>query len=268
MDLTQTEDPKPNLGFVKTANQFLSNHQPPPPAVVYHYTDAFGLEGILRTGKLWATHFDFLNDTSEFRFAAETLAETLQITVQDLNFADHPVAHYISSFCEDQDLLSQWRGYTSKRQGYAIGIRSESLLKTGAIFGKVNYGPFPPVKEWLQQIMKKSAAIEKGTLNAKIFSQEIAGGFLATVLLTKNPVFQTEAEWRLVMPGVPYKDARFRVRDGHLVPYIELDLDESAIARIVQGPGGFREANRVSIKNFARTRFKDVEVVDSVIPMA
>jgi len=34
---------------------------------IYHYTTAVGLEGILRTQQLWATHMEYLNDADEHR---------------------------------------------------------------------------------------------------------------------------------------------------------------------------------------------------------
>ena len=37
----------------------------PGPGLLYHYTDQKGLSGIIDSGNIWATHFRFLNDTSE-----------------------------------------------------------------------------------------------------------------------------------------------------------------------------------------------------------
>ena len=36
-----------------------------PEKLLYHYTDQTGLDGILSSGCMWATHFKFLNDSSE-----------------------------------------------------------------------------------------------------------------------------------------------------------------------------------------------------------
>lgn len=35
------------------------------PADLWHYTDAFGLQGILQGQRLWATNIRFLNDSQE-----------------------------------------------------------------------------------------------------------------------------------------------------------------------------------------------------------
>ena len=40
----------------------------PLPEKVFHYTDSSGLLGILNSGVLWATHYRFLNDSSELKY--------------------------------------------------------------------------------------------------------------------------------------------------------------------------------------------------------
>jgi hypothetical protein len=39
------------------------------PDVVYHYTNAAGLLGVLSTQQLWMTDTDFLNDAEELAYA-------------------------------------------------------------------------------------------------------------------------------------------------------------------------------------------------------
>ena len=45
---------------------------------LFHYTTAQGLEGILKSQTLWATHFAYLNDTSEFREIRHPLHDLLR----------------------------------------------------------------------------------------------------------------------------------------------------------------------------------------------
>jgi hypothetical protein len=45
---------------------------------LFHYTGIEGLEGIINTQTLWATHFEFSNDTSEFRAFGERLPDILR----------------------------------------------------------------------------------------------------------------------------------------------------------------------------------------------
>jgi len=43
------------------------------PSGLFHYTDAAGLQGIVKSGRLWATHIYYLNDTQEFNTRRESL---------------------------------------------------------------------------------------------------------------------------------------------------------------------------------------------------
>jgi hypothetical protein len=42
-----------------------TGNSPKPEELLYHYTDQAGLDGILSSGCMWATHYEFLNDLSE-----------------------------------------------------------------------------------------------------------------------------------------------------------------------------------------------------------
>ena len=109
----------------------------PYPPHLYHYTNATGLQGILRSKTIWATQFDFLNDSSEFLYAADFLQRHLQArgdaissagwNLDGLTEAVRASPHHVTSFCEDGDLLSQWRGYARTNDGYAAGFEFASL---------------------------------------------------------------------------------------------------------------------------------------------
>ena len=45
---------------------------------LHHYTDKFGLAGILQSNELWATHYKHLNDSSEFIQLNEILCPSLE----------------------------------------------------------------------------------------------------------------------------------------------------------------------------------------------
>ena len=123
---------------------------------IYHYTTAAGLKGILEQKVLWATHSDYLNDVSELRYGRSLIAETIfgetggeyafdfdfAIDGDDVKFRenadedvkritknllrsiahqakeDDPVAHYITSFCKTDNLLST----TPQRKGDELTV--------------------------------------------------------------------------------------------------------------------------------------------------
>ena len=117
---------------------------------LFHYTNVDGLEGILKSQNLWATHFRFLNDPTELTFVARFVERIFEAEVFDLianddarfgsvvkllrdAFAKDEAAQlfrsafttidrtapiFICSLCRHDDesikkrgLLSQWRGY-------------------------------------------------------------------------------------------------------------------------------------------------------------
>lgn len=133
------------------------------PPVLYHYTGAGGLTGILDprlpdemisssgdTGGValfQASDVRFMNDTKELRYGADLLVERLRADAEAnpdvmgeifAELADHFVSDLFTStrpkyrvfavcFCVNGDLLSQWRGYGGSG-GYAIGFPTDVLL--------------------------------------------------------------------------------------------------------------------------------------------
>lgn len=58
------------------------------PEIVYHYTDAAGLLGIVSTGTLWMADIEFLNDAEELTYAREPFLGALRDTADRLGFRD------------------------------------------------------------------------------------------------------------------------------------------------------------------------------------
>jgi hypothetical protein len=55
-----------------------------PPELVYHYTDAAGLLGIISSGTLWATDIEFLNDAQELTYARATVLDELRARADEI----------------------------------------------------------------------------------------------------------------------------------------------------------------------------------------
>lgn len=129
--------------------------------VLYHYTSATGLIGILGNhnspAKLWLTQIQYMNDASEFYHTYE-LAQSCIIAMRDEcpnirrsmsglyglsydNMAhsepisrDFSTRYFSFSVTEESDLLSQWRGYAANG-GYSIGFRVKDLRRVAASQG-------------------------------------------------------------------------------------------------------------------------------------
>jgi len=107
------------------------------PPMLYHYTDAAGLLGMLNSGSIWLTDHRFLNDKSELEHTHGTLRELLaskedqspSTQAKKLYDAIRLYARtessqdiHIFSLTEDPDDLSQWRGYAREGLGFTIGF--------------------------------------------------------------------------------------------------------------------------------------------------
>lgn len=126
--------------------------------LLYHYTNAAGLLGIVEHNKFWATHINFLNDASELIYARHLVEDALRNGEER---SKSPIARefcrramtcfdvsqtmdvFVTCFCEQGDLLSQWRGYAQAGEGYSIGIDGNLLGQIGGgknfFFGPVEY---------------------------------------------------------------------------------------------------------------------------------
>ena len=122
--------------------------------VIYHYTDVSGLHGILQSNRLWASAAYYLNDSSEIEYGCKLALEAIAVW-KDVNqriqsFAvdalrglesifSHPLSRisrsatiYVTCFCENDNLLSQWRAY-GQAGGYSLGFEVDKSWRTMAL---------------------------------------------------------------------------------------------------------------------------------------
>jgi hypothetical protein len=214
--------------------------------LLYHYTDAIGLLGIISSNRLWATDASFLNDPSEGQLFPErvigfmrekrgglTPAEEpiVSQTEDGLNKHRKPISAFTISFCDEGDLLSQWRGYGLFGSGYAIGFNPQNIthVQLGTLI-EVQYG-FEGVQKLSLDLMsifidatpKWSALIDR-------FCEEAAQAIRYLSLGFKDAGYSEERETRILtrpyhQPGHPFQlltPLRFRARGAEIVPYVSL----------------------------------------------
>ncbi len=123
------------------------------PSTLWHYTKADSLVKILQSKKMYATHYEYLNDPSEGKLFIELTQEIAKdnldtlpqvIDVQNAKTIDdyksllwreinnlvtyiYREFFYIICFSKKGDLLSQWRAYGDNCNGYSIGINSKAF---------------------------------------------------------------------------------------------------------------------------------------------
>jgi len=236
------------------------------PQVLFHYTSAEGLIGILRARAIWATSIRFLNDSTEYSLAFglarefieerskkargkfysalyAVLSERLTLEVEEV---------YVSSFTENPDQLSQWRAYCPATGGYAIGFRRKLLVDV----------PAPPIRRFLvrciyesdvheelvQKLVKSVVSTAEEGLHEmsqdRVFREAYKRlGRLLPMLAPalKDPSFAEEREWRLVCLPASFENDTPQFRQGRsmLVPYYTHSFRKNApvpIEELVIGP--------------------------------
>jgi hypothetical protein len=251
-----------------------------PPDPLYHYTNVAGLLGIIQSDTLWATHSSYLNDPSEIVHAHALI----QLAIKDrLEIAQRPVSrellsralyaidpndgmyqYFVSSFCQEPDLLGQWRAYSRSGGGYAIGFDSLALQRTAnpspaLTLRRVIYNhdqqrvlisqTLDDVMDSLEGVAGTKDPTEASALIA-LFVSFLRDHFAEFHFSFKNQAYKDEQEWRLIVQaGVAARDALlrdvcFREADGIPVPYLALGSDSLAgrpngqlpLTNIVYGP--------------------------------
>ena len=133
------------------------------PDTLYHYTTVSGLEGILRSSSLYATHIAYLNDAEELKYGVKQISELLDPSFGPIEVvtSDRPAeyktkilgvierlrtefisehrqslvkAPFVTCLSAMPDQLSQWHGY-GQGGGYAIHFNPQLLERTVRLVG-------------------------------------------------------------------------------------------------------------------------------------
>lgn len=225
---------------------------------LYHYTTWDGLLEILQTQTLWATHYKFLNDYSEFALMRDKLIEYLSPIVQEKyrklikqgndvqrvidrkGGLDRVVLHdtvvtvdaayratgeefYIVSFCgEDKNSYVNSNGRLSQWRGYGVGGGIALVFDTHK----------------LEEKLKIEA--ERYSYGTGHISEE--GSTLK-----------------------PEKERKFRTKNGKLIPYIELFNSTDIvlpIERIIVGPHKEKESRASALCVMLRNTNTEITISD------
>jgi hypothetical protein len=201
------------------------------PEKLCHYTDFWGLKGILETGALWATYTPTLNDGSEVEYGLKIVRDYVS------GFPDKDAANRLAAgmelpaqrtfaccFCERADLLSMWISYARRGGGYCLEFDGAGgLLKSSfppfpvRLPFKMTYGTTLP--EPVQSMLEYACRFARsGDIEASV-----SASWIKTLALRfKHPAFVHEDERRIVIPNPPVHSMKFRAGDADVKPYIEL----------------------------------------------
>jgi len=233
----------------------------PSPPILYHYTSMSALLSIIETGRIRATHFRYLNDSSEVTTMLDAVQKRLTERIRLEASADRSrelreladamksrkvINEFVASFSEHGDDLSQWRSYCHDG-GVSLGFASGALRSqwvsnpdpsggkpwwVGGSLKKVRYLG-GEISDGLDSIIDNTLELGRTLDGKEGFFGKIerieATRALLTLLapLYKHHAFHHECEWRMILrkPHKPMPGQRFRVGASTLVPYIEVDLN-------------------------------------------
>ncbi len=237
--------------------------------VLYHYTTLNGLKGILQTKSLWCTDTSSLNDPMELRYGKKLITDKLNeiieieenMLIKDLlseligyvNVFDTNLYRvFIACFCEDDNLLSQWRAYAGKGVGYNIGFNFSSDTKfshhqenisdeSHIILRKIIYDPVKQdevISRSINNIIEEAKRVEESLLGrsglpdawSSQAALEAVNILFDVIMSLKNPVFEEEKEWRLIKvidPNRLLTLLQFRNIDERLALYLSTIIYEN-----------------------------------------
>lgn len=287
--------------FLKRWEEYQGNR----PNILYHYTSYFGLDSIVKSGKVWFSDIAFLNDASEMQLAIDLISDYTGgidpniselgrelIRRSSIHYAPDSPANgfFVACFCADGDLLSQWRAYGSGG-GYALGFNSREMADTGNIrVRKIVYDP-ELQKSFVQEIVNDTLKLLESVAGSRSIKDLDSDehtlptfcAFLSTHLTEllcsfKHYSFREEGEWRLIYDFQRDRDInelKFRLGNGFPVPYLEMPLaiqkekmPNSPLVQIIHGPTLHPKLTQKSLAlMLQRECMEHVEVTGSESPL-
>lgn len=256
---------------------------------LYHFTDAVGLEGILRTRSLWASLAIALEDTSEIKYAlarAKLILQHCEVN-NDSSFLDEiaplldpensriidilGMKTYIVSFRINVDESAHWKTYGRAGKGFAIAFALKPLVIPGVLPLPVLYDPVAQDK-LLHDFIATNTKLFHGLLEEcpredfwalrQRAVQFTALGLWTLAPVLKDSTFRSENEWRLIVVDlervqVQYskglsREVRFRRSNNRDIPYKVLEYDALPIVGLELGPNAAIAENDIGLKKLLR----------------
>ena len=199
-----------------------------PPQHLFHYTDLDGVRGILTSRTLWLSKFTSTNDISEILLAVEHFRAFVEQRASEFTKAEGDFLKRasddlggfrrtnicIASFCEQDDLLSQWRSYGNDGRGIALGFNSAKLIALAKANGlhlyRCVYDPAAHERiasDLVNMLLKSYRAAPPATgEQERAMIDDFSASFLKVAPVIKDHRFAEEREWRLVSDAVTFDD--------------------------------------------------------------
>ena len=302
-DYVREEDRRQYQGFWR---HHLPGFGRPLPPEIWHYTNADGLIGILKSGHIWSTQVACMNDSLEQRYFGDLVHKQMEAErggdtdptldvlyrVAEQLFAQRDFAtagHFVACFSEVEDDLGQWRGYGGGECGYAIGFRPDGIEKAlqkrigGGLVLPMNYDDgkhlflAKDVVRWAKKYFQEG--LTRGLSDSERWAREHLMAFAIELdifaSLIKHPKFFGEVEWRITatLQAGEHSALMFRQKRTLLARHLPLVLAVPAngnklpITRIYIGPGPAQHISKISVGDLlAQTGYAGIPVEVSKVP--
>ena len=228
--------------------------------------------------------------------------EFLSRIAHDYSPFDFGISIYSASFCENGNLLSQWRGYRGQGGGYALGFdffHAIRLLNKPCVLRKVIYDTIEQRILVQHTVTNFVDAVGNATVNSTL--EDVSSTFLRSacqafsdvagelMFCLKHPDFHEEREWRLVhfskQISPVHRDVdppSFREFQGNIIPYYSVSFDSVVnasnddlsgigfpVRQITIGPTMNSDLNERSPRALMSSLSKDIEpnIKKSEIPL-
>lgn len=246
-----------------------SNKLPIPP-IIYQYTDATGLRGILDSGKIWLSDIFYMNDPSELRHGiglgvdelrkaaattpllglfASTFDEFRETGLEKIG------TFMIACFSGTSEDLGQWRAYADNGAGFALGFDS-AMLDTAFMedSDSANCGPstfrityndaklIGILSTLVQSVVPvvttaAGAGLSGAQMHAFLVQMSIAlsNDFVSASILFKHPAYHSEDEIRYLRAygtNRTIQNLKHRIKPMSLIRYTEFDWKTKASAAL------------------------------------
>jgi Protein of unknown function (DUF2971) len=211
------------------------------PELLYHYTDFDGLLGILSKHSLRATFSETLNDGSEWVYGKDVLKSNSRATSDSVRDALRPPADlvqpppksmFVTCFCEEPNLLSMWRSYTTHGGGFSLGfegtklsslqIDNPSVGSYAARLVRIYYGKVLP--EPLLALLESEG---------QIYAEWVLENMI------KDDAFREEREWRIIVPDPPVSSMSFHRGHENIKASVDIKNQDGRplpLKRLLYGP--------------------------------
>lgn len=225
-------------------------------SLVWHYTNASGLLGMVKGKQLWATHYRFMNDKLEgsvLERAVWKLIESSELKDVDRaligemyrmfdGVAKFRMSHipdgnrFLLCGSKSGDELTLWRNYAREEVSFAVGIDPKSPLGVipPKLDTKVNVNVFPwhdvdyqPESLTLPEshLSRIRAGLDQEDMSDRI--RDVSSALLDVFCIAKSDAFEDERETRVVCLTDNTRLWNFRSGNFGITPYVALGAADS-----------------------------------------